>query len=317
MTAILAIGEPMLEFNATARGPIHSVNHFAPGFGGDTSNTLVAAARLGASAAMITRIGDDPFGDALMTMWEEAGVATHLVSRTPEAPTGIYFIHRDENDHHFTYYRKGSAASAMTPAGLNQEAIADAKILHASGISQAISESACDTVFAAMEKARDAGVTVSYDPNLRLKLWPLARARAVIHQAAAMSDVFLPSLEDAELLTGLCDPTAIVTTYLAMGPSVVVLKLGRKGALIARRGESPADFRKIDIFPVETVDMAGAGDTFDGAFLTAYSEGRPLTQCGRFAAAAAALTTTGLGAVGPIPTREQVEELLAGDTKKP
>ncbi|MCG8472920.1 MAG: sugar kinase [Desulfobacterales bacterium] len=311
MSDILAIGEPMVEFNAESMGAIHKVSSFLPGFGGDTSNTLVAISRLGASAGMITRLGDDPFGDAVMEMWGDAGVDTRLVGRSTTESTGIYFIHRDDSGHHFTYYRKGSAAAAMTPAMLDEKAIGKAKILHASGISQAISESACDTVFAAMKMAKEAGTTVSYDPNLRLKLWPLARARAVINQAAALSDIFLPSLEDAQILTGCDEPDEIVEAYLAMGPSIVALKLGSKGCLVARQGEKPSQFRRMGVFKVDSIDMSGAGDTFDGGFLTAFSEGKSLTESARFAAAAAALTTTGLGAVGPIPTREKVDALMA------
>ena len=312
MATILAIGEPMVEFNADAIGQIHKVKSFQPGFGGDTSNTMVAAARLGASASMVTRLGNDPFGDAVIDMWEASGVRTHLVERSPQEPTGIYFIHRDDSGHHFTYYRKGSAAAAMTPDVLSEEAIAAADILHASGISQAISQSACDTVFAAMELAKKCGTKISYDPNLRLKLWSLPRARAVINQAAAMSDIFLPSFEDAEILTGIQDPEEIMAAYLEMGPEIVVLKLGSKGALIARKGEPKGMWRHIPIFKVNAIDMSGAGDTFDGGFLTALSEGKPLTECGQFAAAAAALTTTGLGAVGPIPTRDEALSLMAG-----
>lgn len=102
------------------------------------------------------------------------------------------------NGHEFSYLRAGSAASRMTPAwlqnGVASDLVAASKILHVSGISMAISSSSCDTVFAAIQLAREAATLVSFDANLRLKLWPLARARACITQAISMSDIFLPSM---------------------------------------------------------------------------------------------------------------------------
>ncbi len=154
---------------------------------------------------------------------------------------------------------------------------------------------------------------MSYDPNLRVKLWPLERARAIIHQTAAMADLMLPSYEDAIALTGLDSPEAIAKYYLDLGPKIVVLKLGADGALLATRGDDgdAGTMQRFGAFPVEPVDMTGAGDTFDGAFVVNWLRGMDLNDCVRFANAAGALTTTGLGAVTPIPRRAEVEKLLS------
>ena len=149
---------------------------------------------------------------------------------------------------------------------------------------------------------------ISYDTNLRLKLWDLPRARAVIHESVAMSDVCLPSLDDASQLTGLVEPEAIVDDYLAKGARVVALKLGAEGALVA-----DTDGRhRVPGLSVETVDATGAGDAFGGAFVAMLLAGKGLGGAARYANAAAALSTTGYGAVVPIPRRDQVERLLAG-----
>ena len=310
---IIAIGEPMLEFNATQEGDLSEVDQFSVGYGGDTSNFAIAASRLGGRVGYFTALGDDPFGDRFIQLWQAEGIDTSQVKRDPASPTGIYFISRKNKQHHFTYYRNRSAASHMKASDLPLDYIIQSRVLHVSGISQAISLSACDAVFAAIAAAKKADVRVTYDPNLRLKLWPIDPARAIIHQTAAMADLFLPSYEDATALTNLASPEDIASFYLDMGPQVVVLKLGAEGALLATRSEdgTTSSMRRFKSFAVEPVDMTGAGDTFDGAFVVAWLSGQPLEHCVRFANAAGAIATTGLGAVTPVPRKDQVDAFMA------
>ena len=125
-----------------------------------------------------------------MALWKEEGVDTSAVKKSPIAHTGLYFVTHGPDGHVFSYMRAGSAASRMTPDDMPADAIKAAKVVHASGISQAISSSAADAVFAAFRiGARGQASTVSYDTNLRLRLWPLDRARAVIHAAAGLADI--------------------------------------------------------------------------------------------------------------------------------
>lgn len=304
---IVSIGEPMLEFSAKHEGSLSEVDQFVVGWGGDTSNFSVAAARLGGKAGYITRLGDDEFGTSFLNLWKKEGIDTSHVVKDPDGFTGIYFISRAKGRHFFTYYRRNSAASLMTPDFLPQDYIKKARILHVSGISQGISTSACDTVFAAIAAAKDGGLLVSYDPNFRPKLWPLERARAIIHETIRHADLVFPSLEDGTALSGLSNPEEIARFYLGLGPRVVVLKLGAEGALLAMEDR----IQKFSPYKVDFVDGSGAGDTFDAAFVVGYLEGWPAARCVTFAAAAGALTTTGLGAVSPIPKRQQVEGLLA------
>lgn len=301
---VIALGEPMLEFNQ--RDGDDGTTVYAPGFGGDTSNFAVAAARQGARVGYFTRLGADTFGDRFMDMWRREGVAVEAVQRDPDAATGIYFISHDESGHHFTYFRSGSAASRMRPDDLPRELIAQSQVLHVSGISQAISASACDTVFAAIDAARTAGSRVSFDPNVRLKLWPAARARAVVLETASLSDYCLPSLEDATTLLGEAEPDALADAFLARGAGCVALKLGPEGVLVATDEER----LRVPGFRVESVDATGAGDTFDGAFVTEMLRGAAIGDAARYANAAAALSTRGYGAVDPIPARADVERFL-------
>jgi 2-dehydro-3-deoxygluconokinase len=299
---IVFIGEPLFELNQP-RGE----NIFRPGFGGDTSNAAIAAARQGANVGYLTAIGADPFGESFMELWAAEGVDAGAVIRSQTAHTGLYFVRHGPDGHVFSYLRAGSAASRMTPQDIPAGLVEGARIVHASGISQAISSSAADTVFAAMRAARAAGVTVSYDTNLRLRLWPLDRARAVIHAAASLADILLPSLDDAMHLTGLADADRIVDAYLGFGAKIVALTLGGRGVLVAT-----ADRREsIAAWPARPVDATGAGDAFDGAFLAEYLRVGDPFAAARYANVAAALSTEGYGAVAPIPRRAAIEAAMA------
>ncbi|WP_335871234.1 sugar kinase [Bacillus sp. 2205SS5-2] len=301
---ILALGEPLMEFSKTIDPSKESP--YLPGYGGDTSNFAIAAARQGAKVGYLTRVGTDMFGDQFLDLWRKEGVNTSLVTQDSEAKTGIYFISHTKNGHQFSYYRKDSAASRLKSEDVPEEAIIGSKLLHVSGISQAISITSCDAVFKAIEIARSNGIKVSYDANLRLDLWPLSRARAIIHATAPLADIFLPSLDEAQLLSGKEKPVQIADYYMKLGVNLLVLKLGKEGVLVA----TPHEHRFIEGFSVDTVDATGAGDTFDGAFISQYLTGASNEYAAKYSNAAAALSTTGYGAVSPIPTKKKVEEFL-------
>ena len=311
---IISLGEPLIEFNADEEGPLSEVTQFNRGYGGDTSNFAIAVNRLGGRSGYLTRLGDDEFAESFLKLWKNEGVDTRYIVKDATAYTGMYFIARMDQKHYFTYYRQNSAASRMTPEFLPADYIQQAKLLHISGISQSISESARNTVSSAIAIAKEANVKISYDPNLRLKLWPLHKAKAIIHQTIAMADIVLPSIEDAQPLTGKNKAEEIVQFYHDLGPKVVVLKLGAEGSLLGIRENAENSLRlhlqKFEPFKVDAIDMTGAGDTFDAAFVVGYLAGWPLQKCMRFANAAAALTTKELGAVFPIPRLKEVENLI-------
>ena len=304
MPSLVCLGEPMVEFNQTKPGE----PNWLQGFGGDTSNAAIAAARQGASVGYLTALGEDPFGDLFIDLWQREGVDCSRVQRRPDGHTGAVFVTHDARGHHFSFMRKGSASSRFADIDLPRDYLAAADILQLSGISQAISPVARDAGFAAIETMKAAGKRVAYDTNLRLRLWTADEARAVMHEAMKRADIALPSLDDSIILTGLENPDAIVDFYLGLGPSIVALKMGKDGALIATARER----RQIAGHMVEAIDATGAGDAFDGCFLTRILAGDSPFDAARYANAAAALSTTGYGAVAPIPTRQQVESFLAG-----
>ena len=301
---ILALGEAMVEFNQTGDA---GGRMYLQGFGGDTSNFAIAAARQGARVGYVSMLGSDVHGEMLRSLWREEGVDDSGVGSDAGAFTAIYFVRHDDEGHHFSFFRRGSAASRMTPAQLPLAQIAAARVLHLSAISMAISESARATCVAAIAAARAAGVQVSFDTNHRAALWPRELAAASIAAAIASADICLPSFDDLAEITGLAQPEAMVEHCLALGAKVVALKHGSHGAWLADRTHRV----RIAPHPCRPVDATGAGDAFGGAFVARLVAGDDLEAAGRYAAAAAALSTEGYGAVDPIPRTERVRAALA------
>ncbi|MBE1159313.1 sugar kinase [Dyella sp. 7MK23] len=303
MVEILAFGEPLAEFNQTRPDSAD----WRLGYGGDTSNFCVAAARQGASTGYISAVGDDRFGKGLRDLWQAEGVDHAHVRTDQQAPTGVYFVSHDASGHHFDYLRAGSAASRYQVAQLPSQAIAAARVLHLSGVSLAISQSACDASLAAMAEARAAGVMVSFDTNLRLRLWPLSRARAITREALHGCDLCLPSWDDITVLLDCDERDAIVDTLLGWGVKLIALKMGARGCYVA----TPAQRTLVPPHAVAAIDATGAGDCFGGAFVARVVAGDDAVAAARYANVAAALSTTGYGAVASIPRAEAVYGALS------
>ncbi len=298
---LVCIGEAMLELNRAQGGDAGS-RHFLEAHGGDTSNVAIAAARQGARAAYVSAVGDDLAGRSLLELWQREAVDASAVQRDGDAPTGLYFVTHDAAGHHFSYLRRGSAASRYRLDANAREVVAASRYVFASGISLGISDRMADSVFEALSIAREAGRTVAFDSNYRPALWPRPRAAAVIQEAMRQADIVFPGMEDAQALLGLSDPDTIIDLCLNLGAKVVVLKMGSAGALLA----TPGARTQVAAHPCRPVDATGAGDTFCGSFLASLAAGAALDAAARYAACAAALATTGYGAVAPIPHRAAV-----------
>lgn len=297
---IIAMGEPLVEF--VCIDPDEEARTYRKGFGGDTSNAAIAAARQGAKVGYITALGRDEFGDDLITLWQEENIDTSAVLRSDKAASGVYFVRPHASGRQFSYLRANSAASQFCAEDLNPDYIANARILHVSAISQAISHPMRDAVSEAINLARKSDVLVSYDTNLRLKLWSLEDAKTAIFNAMANTNIAMPSDDEAELLTGLKSTDEIIQYFLGLGVEIVVLKRGASGAIIATKDKHEL----IAPAPVTAIDSTGAGDAFAGAFLAYYCEtGNPF-EAGHRAAQVAAGTVGGYGAIEPIPHRSQI-----------
>jgi 2-dehydro-3-deoxygluconokinase len=304
---LVGLGEAMLEFNQTRA----DAAEYLQGFGGDTSNAVIAAARAGATVAYLTRVGQDSFGRALVRLWHAEGVCTEGVEKVESSAnaggsTGIYFVSHGPSGHEFTYKRADSPAASMQPEHLWVQGIEQSQFLHVSAISQAISLSATKTVAAALKIARAAKTLVSYDTNLRLRLWSLEHAREVMVPTIGLSDVFLPSLEDMQTLTGLHRPNEILRWSHEQGASLVFLKLGAQGVLVSDGNSST----HLDGLRSDCLDATGAGDCFAGNLIARLAQGDTALEAARYANAAAALSVQGFGAVAPLPRKKEVQDFL-------
>jgi 2-dehydro-3-deoxygluconokinase len=304
---ILSLGEALWEMSEIPSEP----GKYLLGYGGDTANFCVAAARQGAHVGYITRVGNDSFGDTLRAIWDEENIDCSHVEIDPRAMTGGYFIHHNANGragHAFSYARAGSAASKLSAQSIHKKLVAKAKFVHSSGITQAISESAREAVVALFGAAREAGVTTVFDSNYRPRLWSIPEARKALTWILPRTDFFFPSLEDAQALSGFDDRKSVIDWAHQLGAKNVLLKLGAEGVLVSDGSALPP--QHVFAFHVDAVDATGAGDCFAGATVARLLAGDSLHAAARYGCAAAALTTTQFGAIAAIPTREQVTTFL-------
>ena len=312
MPDLIAIGEPLVEMAAEAAGRLGDVDRFRSGWGGDTANFVLAAARLGGACGYVTRVGQDAFGRAFVEMLGRQGVDASHVKPDEEHHTGLYFVtYSEERKHRFDYVRRGSAASHLAGADIDPDYVASARVLHASGISQAISPSCADAIRVAMEIARKAGTAVSYDANVRPALGDRETLRHNFEAALALADIVFASEEDIAHLFGGIPLEAVLDRILGARPRLAVAKLGAKGCLI----KSDAGERcHIPAWTVDAVDATGAGDAFGAGFVLALLRNAELSEAGRYANAVGALTATGVGAIAPQPSHAEVVAFMGERT---
>lgn len=298
---IISIGECMIEM--FCEGPLASTDTYTRTFAGDTMNMLVAASRLGAKTGYVTHVGNDPFQDFLTGAWRSEGI--DLRCATPlDRPNGLYFISiLPGGEREFTYYRAGSAASFLEPADIDPDYIGSAKVVYASGITQAISKSARAAVLEAFRIARERNVATAFDTNLRLGLWSLEEARAALDEILPHVDILLPSApEESEALFGTGDPRVVVESARERGVELVAVKCGAAGAVLGLGDE----IHELPAYVPENVsDTSGAGDVFNGGLLYGLTRGMSAVESGRLGTVMAGLKIRGRGATYSIPSREE------------
>lgn len=203
MKKIAFFGEPLVEFSQHYHPNKTDSNvFFQQGFGGDVSNFAICAARQGGNIISLSPVGKDHWGEEFIALWEKEGIDTKYIKNTElKGHTGLYFISYNDDGHHFTYMRKGSAASQTKFSDIPLSILNELDVFHFSAISQAISTSACDTCFSILEYLKNTDVIVSYDTNLRLSLWPLQRARSIIKETLPFTDFCFSSYDEASELT--------------------------------------------------------------------------------------------------------------------
>ncbi len=307
MPEVITFGETMVLMDPMEQGPLRHVNLFMKRVGGAESNFAIGLSRLGHSAGWVSRVGDDEFGKYVVNFIRGEGVDVSRVQVDCEAFTGVYFKQRrSSEDNSVFYYRRGSAASRMTGEEVDEEYLRGAKFLHVTGITLALSPSCLQAVKQVMSMARRLDVPISFDPNIRLRLWTSSEARDVLRELVQNVDILMPSQSEGEILFGSDDPAEIAGAALDLGVRVVVVKRGAEGCFVADRRIS----RAIPGFLVKVEDTIGAGDAFNAGFIAGLLEGKSLVESAELGNAAGAFAVTTTGDVEGLPTREELEVFL-------
>jgi len=301
---VVTFGESMVLFSPGDKGPLRHIHNFTKSIAGAESNVAIALSRLGHNVGWFSKNGDDEFGRYIEFMVRGEGIDVSRVIVDDEHRTGLLFKELFEHlNPNVYYYRKDSAASYMQPSDLDAEYIQSAKILHITGITPAISKSAKETTLEAIKIAKAAGVKVSFDPNIRLKLWSMEEAKETILEICKSVDILFPGIDESELLLGTTDTDEIFKAFHDMGVSEIALKLGKEGCMVS--DGTLKEF--VPGYIIEHLeDTVGAGDGFAAGYLSSRLKGLNIQEAGDFANGVGAMATLVKGDNEGFPTYQQL-----------
>jgi 2-dehydro-3-deoxygluconokinase len=305
---LLALGETMALLTAAEVGRLRHAGSLTLGVAGAESNVAIGACRLGCPAAWVGRVGDDELGELVVSRIRAEGVDVGGVVRDPDAPTSLMLKERRTATMvRVRYYRRDGPGARLRPDDLDPGQVGAAGIVHLTGITPALSDSARATVEHAMELARAAGVPVSFDLNYRSALWSPERAAAVCRDLAARADIVFAGDDEAELLGLAGGPAEQARALAGLGAGHAVVKLGERGAVAFVDGA----VHTVDPVPVRAVDPVGAGDAFVAGYLAETLAGRPVPERLATAAACGAFAVTVPGDWEGMPGRDELDALGA------
>ncbi|MDX8289764.1 aminoimidazole riboside kinase [Metabacillus indicus] len=309
---IISLGEALIDFI-----PVDSENLvYQKSPGGAPANVAVGLARLGAPSSFLGKVGDDVLGTFLKETLQSFGVNTDHMLLTKEAKTGAVFITLAEGgERSFDFYIDPSADRFLHEENLDVSLFAESKILHYGSISMISGPSKSATV-KAVELAREYGMIVSYDPNLRLSLWENEEtAKETILSMFGKADLIKISEEELEFLTGESDIEKGVEKLAAYNIPLLFITMGSEGSYAFTKNGAV----KIDAMRVNAVDTTGAGDAFVSGILYQLHElethpgeltSDELKRIGRFASVSGGLAASVKGAMTALPTLGEVEDIL-------
>lgn len=333
MPRFVTMGELLIDFISTERG--HSVRNapsFVPVAGGAPANVAVGISKLVGSGmgapsgkvGFIGKVGDDPFGRKLKITLGDYGIDTSAVSLSKVARTMLAFVSLTaDGERDFVFFRHPSADMLITNYDIPANYLKNAYVFHFGSIGLTTSPSR-DTTISMIKEAKQMGVIVSFDPNIRMSLWPdEATAKEEIRVAISMADIVKMSAEEAAFITGVDDPKNAAKQILTMGPKLASVTKGKDGS-VGVTGRYGVEVLGFDVALSGSVgDTTGAGDAFTAAMLWKMSElnitdlsaltDLDMINIFRFANAAGAITTTRRGAIPALPVADEVEMLLKLD----
>lgn len=320
MGNLFSIGEILIDFIPHQKGvALKDVVSFTRVPGGAPANVAAAVAKLGGTASLITKVGQDAFGDFLLEQLTKSGVSTDKIVRTKEANTGLAFVSlREDGERDFSFYRNPSADLLLEDSEVNADWFQQGDFLHFGSVDLVESPMKGAHV-KAIGAAKMRGGIISFDPNVRLPLWDdPEQCRKTILEFVPLAHIVKVSDDELEFITGITDESTAIASLFIGDVKVVVLTKGAKGA------DLYVQHHKYSFpgYSVKVEDTTGAGDAFTGGFLyqllnlgteqdnleAKISEHHQ--ELLAFANASGALVTTGKGAISALPTKEQVLQLL-------
>ncbi|CAM2174398.1 2-dehydro-3-deoxygluconokinase [Paraburkholderia sacchari] len=311
---VITYGEAMAMFVAADTGPLSDVAHFTRRAAGAELNVATGLARLGFKVGWMSRVGDDSFGRFVRSVLAQEGIDAQGVQTDARYPTGFQLKSKNDDggDPTVEYFRRGSAASHLSIDDFRRDYVLGARHLHLSGVAPAISASSRELAFTLARAMREAGRTISFDPNLRPTLWGSeAEMIAALNELASYADWVLPGVNEGRILTGSDDPATIARFYIERGARGVIVKLGAAGAYYeTREGEhGPVQAQPV----AKVVDTVGAGDGFAVGVVSALLEGRTLREAVTRGNRIGALAVQVSGDSEGLPARAQLDALEARD----
>lgn len=306
---IMLVGEPMGLFIAQTEGSLETVKQFSTGVAGAEYNVAVGLSRLGHQVGYMTKLGTDPFGKQIINSMHENHIETWLISFSEERTTGFMLKSKvTAGDPQVYYYRKNSAASSISKQDIDCIDFSEYAFVHITGILPALSQTTLEATKYLMKKAKEKGLTVFFDPNLRPTMWESKQKMIEItNELASYADYYLPGINEGTILTGYTNPESIADYYRKFGIATVIIKVGPKGAYVASKSEHTY----VSGFYVEkVVDTVGAGDGFATGVISAVMEGLPITEAARRGNAIGAIQVMSIGDNDGLPTRDKLEKFM-------
>lgn len=307
---IILLGEAMGLFIAEEPGPLSQVGRFSASIAGAEYNVAVGLARLGHEPVYCTRLGADPMGRRIRDGLRANGIDGSLAIEAPEELTGFMMkSSTQEGDPDIAYYRKGSAASKITPHDIDRLDLFGCGRLHMTGIFPAVSDSALAAAKRLISRARALDLPISFDPNLRPQLWANEKQMvSTLNSLAEGAETVLPGVGEGKKLTGREDPAGIADFYHRLGAKNVVVKLGAEGAYFSEKG---GESGVVSGFPVSRiVDTVGAGDGFAAGVISALAEGLSLREAAFRGNVIGAVQISNKGDNEGLPTKEKLAAVI-------
>lgn len=304
---IFTLGDALITFNPSETGPLRYVPAFTRKVGGAELNFAIGSARLGMDTKWVSRLGGDEFGRVIYNFARGEGIDMSDVSFVENYPTSLNFKEiREDGSGKTFYYRYQSPILTMAAEDITKEMFEGIDLVHLTGVFLAIDPKNLAIVKQVLKIAGEQGIRVSFDPNIRLKLWTLDQAKAAYKEILPSVDILLTGLDEIEMLNGTASDQALEDFAAHYGISQLVIKDGGNGSRVFQDGQ----WHSKAAFKVTVVDTVGAGDGFDAGYVYAVLHGYAPEDALEFANGVGALVTTVSGDNEGLPYLDEVLALV-------